>query len=206
MGRRNIPDRLPQDGTSKGNYTSIGLGNEKGSISFGHIHEKGDVTSGVMLRTPDGKHFMSMDIDGQRKGWTTFAGPGNFTVEAGDDNKKTDCTIMVNSKNGDISIIARDGNIRLEGNNIELVARGEGGSAGNIICTATENFVIKNTKKILMDSSSFFRLSTTGTGEVVANTCLSIYGSIIKGVTDAVAVKNSKNTNQKFQRKCTGGN
>ena len=32
MGRRNIPDRLPQDGTSKGNYTAIGLGNEKGSI------------------------------------------------------------------------------------------------------------------------------------------------------------------------------
>ena len=54
MGRRNIPDRLPQDGTSKGNYFATGMGNDKGSISFGHIHEKGDVTSGVMLRTPDG--------------------------------------------------------------------------------------------------------------------------------------------------------
>ena len=49
MGRRNIPDRLPQDGTSKGNYFATGMGNDKGSISFGHIHEKGDVTSGVML-------------------------------------------------------------------------------------------------------------------------------------------------------------
>ena len=85
MGRRNIPDRLPQDGTAKGTYFATGMGNDKGSISFGHIHEKGDVTSGVMLRTPNGKHFASLDIDGQRKGWTTFAGPGNFSVEAGDD-------------------------------------------------------------------------------------------------------------------------
>ena len=192
--------------SEKTNYWSQKISAQDASIIFGGISPEKDVRSSFMVKALDGRHFLTMDQDGQRKGWTTLAGPGNFTVEAGDDNKKTDLTIMFNSKNGDISIVARDGNIRLEGNNIELVARGEGGSAGNIICTATENFVIKNTKKILMDSSSFFRLSTTGTGEVVANTCLSIYGSIIKGVTDAVAVKNSKNTNQKFQRKCTGGN
>ena len=42
------------------------------------------MTAGVMLRTPNGKHFMAMDIDGERAGWTTFAGPGNFSIEAGE--------------------------------------------------------------------------------------------------------------------------
>jgi hypothetical protein len=108
-----IIDRLPSapgTGTTKGNYTASGLGNDKGSIMFGHIHEKGDVTSGVMLRTPDGK--------------------------------------------------------------------------------------------ILMDCTSFFSLSTTGTGSVIAKSCLNIYGSIIKGVSDAVTKKPSKNSNQKFWKQC----
>ena len=202
-----IIDRLPQGddaSTAKANYTASGLGNDKGSIAFGHIHEKGDVTSGVMLRTPDAEHFMSMDIDGQRKGWTTFAGPGNFSIEAGSAKKKIDSTIMVNSKNGDIQIIATDGNIRMEANNIELIARGEGGSAGNITCTATESFVVKDTKKILLDCSKLFTLSTTDTGEIVAKGCLNIYGSIIKGVTDAVRNKGAKNTNQKYWEKWNG--
>ena len=196
-----IIDRLPTDpgtGTTKGNYTANGLGNDKGSIMFGQIHEKGDVTAGVMLRTPNGKHFMAMDIDGERPGWTTFAGPGNFSIEAGEKRTKIDSVIMINAKNGDIQIIATDGNIRMEANNIELIARGEGGSAGNITCTATESFVVKDTKKILLDCSKLFTLSTTDTGEIVAKGCLNIYGSIIKGVTDAVAKKASKNTNRKF--------
>ena len=200
-----IIDRLPQgDGTgsAKANYTATAYGNDKGTIAFGHIHEKGDVTSGVMLRTPDAEHFMSMDIDGQRKGWTTFAGPGNFSIEAGSAKKKIDSTIMVNSKNGDIQIIATNGNIRLEANNIEMIARGEGGSAGNITCTATESFTIKDTKKILLDCTSFFSLSTTGTGNVIAKSCLNMYGSIIKGVSDAVTTKPSKNSNQKFWKQC----
>ena len=184
--------------TAKLNYTASSLGNDKGSIAFGHIHEKGDVTSGVMLRTPDGKHQMSMDIDGERKGWTTFTGPGNFTVEAGEKNEKIMVTIMINSKKGDIDIIANDGNIKLEANNIELIARGEGGSEGNITCTATENFTVKDTKKVLIDASVAFTLSTTGIGNVTANSCLNLYGSIIKGVTDACGVKPSKNSNKSF--------
>ena len=42
-------DRLPSGNTrtAKQNYTAIVYGNEKGSVGFGHIHEKGDGTSGV---------------------------------------------------------------------------------------------------------------------------------------------------------------
>ena len=201
-----IIDRLPNDpgtGTTKGNYTANGLGNDKGSIMFGQIHEKGDVTAGVMLRTPNGKHFMAMDIDGERPGWPTFAGPGNFSIEAGEKREKIDSVIMINAKNGDIQIIATDGNIRMEANNIELIARGEGGSAGNITCTATESFVIKDTKKILLDCTSMYKITTSGDGMLAANSMLALYGSVIKGVTDAVSVKGAKNSNRKFWAKMT---
>jgi hypothetical protein len=195
-------DPNPTD-TAKLNYTASGYGNEKGSIVFGHIHEKGDVTAGVMLRTPDGKHFMSMDIDDQRKGYTTFAGPGNFTIEAGSANETIDSTIMINSKKGDIQIVAKDGNIRLEGNNIELVARGEGGSGGNIRCVATENFVIENTKKVLLDASMQFKITSPGDVFIAANSMLGIYGALTKAVSDACSKKPSKNSNANLQKRFT---
>ena len=76
-------DRKPgQNGGNnlKSNYSAITYGNNHGSLSFGKIHKRADVTSDVMLQASDGEHFMSMDKDGPRKGWTTFMGPGNFQV------------------------------------------------------------------------------------------------------------------------------
>ena len=42
--------------TAKQTYNAVRYGTDKGSIKFGHIHKKGDVTAGVMLNTPDGRH------------------------------------------------------------------------------------------------------------------------------------------------------
>lgn len=208
---QNLADKANPTETAKANYTATGIGNDKGSIRFGHIHEPGDVTSGVLLQTPDGKHNMTMDIDGQRKGFTTFMGPGNFQVECGDKaekNKQTgkyESTMMLNAKKGDIHIIATDGKIRLEADSIDIIARGEGGSEGNITCTATENFVIKDTKKVLMDASIQFKITTSGDAFIAANSMLGIYGAVIKGVTDACSKKPSKNSNQNLQKRFTQG-
>jgi len=89
----------PSD-TAKQNYTAIRYGNDHGSISFGHIHEKADVTAAVILQTPDGRHQLSMDKDGPRKGWTSLTAPGNIQIEAGSDNQEAQDTLMINSKNG----------------------------------------------------------------------------------------------------------
>ena len=81
-----IPDKPPEENptdTAKQNYTEVGWGNDKGSIRLGHIHKQGDVTAGVILQTPDAEHQLSLDIDGQRKGWTVATGPGAFSVECG---------------------------------------------------------------------------------------------------------------------------
>jgi len=186
--------RLPSD-TAKQNYTAIKYGNDHGSISFGSIHKQGDVTSGVMLQTSDANHSFFMDKDGPRKGWTTITSPGNVQIEAGSDNEEAKDTLMINAKNGNILIVASNGKIRLEATDIELIATGEGGSKGNIRLFATEN-IETNSKKLLMNSKVSYKIVSAGTGEVVANSILKMYGSIFKGVDDSCAVKNAKNGGQ----------
>ena len=182
--------------TAEKNYSAVKSGTDKGTLKFGHIHKKGDGTSGVMLDTPDGRHQLSLDIDGQRKGWTTSTSPGNFSLVAGEDNTEPQDTIFINAVNGNIDICATNGKIRLQATDIELIAVGEGGSKGHIKCTATETFSVYETKKIILDSKSLTKITSTGSINIAANTMMKIYGSLIKAVTDASAVKNSKTNGQ----------
>ena len=191
-------DRLPKPGSTTNptdqaaqNYTEIGLGNDKGSIKMGHIHKQGDVTAGVGLYTPDGEHQLSLDIDGKRKGWTISTGPGAFEVECGSKMKETDNSVIITAVNGDVSITATNGKIRLQGTDIELTAVGEGQTKGNIKLEATENVLIES-KKVVVTAKTLYKLCTSGDAEIVANGVLELYGSIIRGVTDAVKIKDSK--------------
>ena len=195
-----IPGKGPEDNptdTAKQNYTELGWGNESGSIRLGHIHKQGDVTAGVILQTPDGEHQLSLDIDGNRKGWTTSTGPGAFSVECGSAMEEAQDSLILNAKNGNICITATNGKIRLQATDIELIAVGEGGSKGHIKCTATETFSVYETKKIILDSKSLTKITSTGSINIAANTMMKIYGSLIKAVTDACSVKNSKTNGQR---------
>ena len=187
-------------GQSKQNYTAKSSGNDKGSVKHGQIDKKGSVTSGVKPDTPDGRHQFNLEIDGKRKGWTSSTSPGNFQVECGSDNVEADSTCVIDAVNGDIIITAHNGKIRMVGTDIELVAIGEGGSKGHIKCSATETFTVHKTKKIILDSKSLTKITTGGIMWMAANSCMKIYSSIIRGVTDAVAIKNAKNGGQRFQK------
>ena len=191
-------------GSAKQNYTALRYGNNQGSIAFGQIHKQGDVTSSVMIETPDGEHQLSLDLDGERTGWTCSTSPGNFQVECGSANQEAEDSLVLNAKNGNIIIMATNGKIRLQGTDIELVAVGEGGAKGNIKMNATES-IVTDSKKLLMTAKSFYRIASPQTGEVVANGVLKLYGSIIRGVTDAVAVKDSKVAGQRFQKQMNEG-
>ena len=185
-------------GQSKQNYTAKSSGNDKGSVKHGQIDKKGSVTSGVKLDTPDGRHQFNLEIDGKRKGWTSSTSPGNFQVECGSDNVEADSTCVIDAVNGDIIITAHNGKIRMVGTDIELVAIGEGGSKGHIKCSATETFTVHKTKKIILDSKSLTKITTGGIMWMAANSCMKIYSSIIRVVTDAVAIKEAKNGGQRF--------
>ena len=184
----------------KKTYTTVKYCNDHGSITFGHIHKEADVISDVMLRGSDGEHFFSMDKDGERNGWTTSMSPGNFQVECGSNRKKDDDTCMINAKNGNIDIIATNGKIRMQANSIELVAVGDN-SEGNIVLEATETISL-DSSKIVMNSKIKTKIVSSGVTDICSNSCLKLYSSIIRGVTDAVAVKDSKVGGQRFQQEC----
>ena len=182
---------------AKQNYTSIGLGNDKGSFQSGRIHKQGDVTAGPGLYTPDGEHQLSLDVDGKREGWTISTSPGAFQVECGSKMEEAENAVIITAVNGDVSIVATNGKIRLQGTDIELTAVGEGQTKGNIKLEATENVKIES-KKVVVTAKTLYKLCTSGDAQIVANGVLEMYGSIIRGVTDAVASKDSKVGGQKF--------
>ena len=189
ISRNTVNNRIG-DG-AKENYTEWEKRTDKGSISLGSIDKNAGVTAGVALNTPIGDHAFKLEIDGPRKGWTTSTGPGNFTVECGSANEEAADTIMINAKHGNINIVASDGKIRLQGTDIELVAVGAGDDKGNIKMEATES-IITNSKKLMMSAKAYYRIASPGIGEVIANSVLSMYGSIFRGVSDGCVFKNSK--------------
>ena len=191
------PDRSGD--TAKQNYTAQTWGNDHGSITLGQVDYVGSVTSAFMVEAKDGRHTLSLDNDGQRKGWTSSTSPGVFQVECGSDRVEAEDSLILEAKNGNIIIKAHNGKIRLQGTDIELVAIGEGDSKGNIVCSATESFMIHETKKVLINASVMYKLSTSGIGEVTANSVLKVYGSVIRGVTDACSQKDSKVGGKRYQ-------
>ena len=191
-------DRSGEGNNLKKTYTTVKYSNDHGSISFGHIHKRADVISDVMLRGSDGEHFLSLDKDGQRKGWTTSMCPGNFQVECGSNKSQDSDTCMINAKNGNIDIIATNGKIRLQADSIEMFACGAG-DEGNVQRTATETASIFGSK-VIINSKVNTKLMSSGITEVIANSCLKMYGAIISGVSDAVASKDSKVGGQRYNQ------
>ena len=200
-------DRLPKNtegpnptGTTEQNYCGIKYGNEKGSISMGQIHEKGDVTSGVMLQTPDAEHNFTMDISGPRKGHSILTSPGNVAVKCGMTNTEEVDTMSITADNGNICITATKGKIRMKCTDFELVTTGSGTDSGNVVIKAAETFQAEG-KKITFNSQAYTKICGSGTVEITANSVLNIYGSLFKAVTDSIAgVKNSKFGGQKKLR------
>ena len=112
---------------AKINYTVTGYGNEHGSIHFGKIDRFGQVTAGVQLEGKDGRHQLTLDNDGVRKGCTTATSPAKFNIRTGTDNSKTlisdsEDTLNLIADNGNITIIASNGKIRLQVTDIEMIA------------------------------------------------------------------------------------
>ena len=185
--------------TAKQNYTATRQGNDHGSISFGHVASDGAVTSDIQLQASDGRHSIILDKDGPRKGCTQITAPGRISIQSGEDRQEAEDTLFINTLNGNIDIIASNGKIRLQGTDIELIAVGEGGSKGNIRLTASENIDIKADNKVTIDAKAMYKLATPGTAEIVANSAMTIYSAVIRGVSDGVANRDGKNGGKAFR-------
>ncbi len=196
---KSFVERSNPTDTTKSNYTETRYGNDHGSISFGHIHKPGDVTSGACIQAKNGKHGVFLDNDGQRKGWTSSICPGNFQVSCGEANEEAQDTMFLHASNGNIIVLATNGKLRLQATDIEIVAVGEGGSKGNIKMVATENISL-DCKKFIANAKSLYKIVSSGSAELVANAQMQLYSSIIRAVTDGCALKNSKNNLQRIQK------
>ena len=202
LNRNKDPKGADGGGTAHTNYTGQRLGNDHGNIKFGHIHKDAGTTSGVLLETTDSLHHITLDKAGERKGHTISVSPGDTVIEAGEKNTVDQTTIFINAVNGDICLVASNGKIRMQADDIEMIANGGGGNKGNIRLRAVENIETKS-KKLLMDASNFYKIVTPGYAELCANSGMIIYSSLIRGVTDAVALKDSKVGGQKIQKECS---
>jgi len=186
-------------GTAHSNYTAQRIGNDHGNIKFGHVHKDAGTTSGVLIETTDSLHHITLDKAGERKGHTISLSPGDTVIKAGEKNTASQTTIEIEAVNGDIVLVASNGKIRMQADDIEMIANGGDGNNGNISLTAGEN-IFTDSKKFLVTAKNFYKIVTPGYGEIVANSGMTLYASLIRGVTDACAIKDSKVGGQAIQR------
>ena len=170
--------------SEKKNYWTQAIGTQDALIQFGGVSSEKDVTSSFKVRALDGRHFFTMDQDGQRKGWTTLVSPGVTQIKSGLDLKAGQNAIFVEAENGDIVIKATDGNIRFEGDKIEFVARQE-------FNVEAHNKIDINSQNINIDARARMKVRANQFLSVDAPCGIEILSGIIKGVSCATKEFNS---------------
>ena len=184
----------------KKNFWAQEIGTQNAVQKFGALSPDGDVTSSWSVTGVDGRHFITLDEDGKRQGWTTINAPGAIQINAGEDivnvpdkdrgtgektgrkNKVEDDAIFINAENGDVIIRARNGKLRLEGLDIEMVATGNN-PEGTLWVHANENIKL-DSKNITVDGSLSVSLVSTGVVNVRSSLTLMASG-LVAGVTAA---------------------
>ena len=164
--------------SEKKNYWTQAIGTQDALIQFGGVSSEKDVTSSFKVRALDGRHFFTMDQDGQRKGWTTLVSPGATQVITGEDLVKGQNAIFVEAENGDIIIKATDGNIRLEGDRIDLFAKEE-------INMEACNKIDINSNNVNIEARARMRITARQFLLVDAPCGMQILSKIIQGVSAA---------------------
>ena len=164
--------------SEKKNYWTQAIGTQDALIQFGGVSSEKDVTSSFKVRALDGRHFFTMDQDGQRKGWTTLVSPGATQVITGEDLEKGQNAIFVEAENGDIIIKATHGNIRFEGDKIDFVAR-------DSFSVEAHNKIDINSNNVNIEARARMRITARQFLLVDAPCGMQILSKIIQGVSAA---------------------
>ena len=164
--------------SEKKNYWTQAIGTQDALIQFGGVSSEKDVTSSFKVRALDGRHFFTMDQDGQRKGWTTLVSPGATQIITGEDLVKGQNAIFVEAENGDIIIKATDGNIRVEGDKIDFVAR-------DSFTVEAHNKIDINSNNVNIEARARMRITARQFLLVDAPCGMQILSKIIQGVSAA---------------------
>ena len=174
--------------SEKENFYTLEYGNSDGAIKFGSLESgvskvSGEVISDVKLQGSYEGHYLTLDKDGPREGWTVARCPGSFNVTCGEyaQGPGSENSFMVIAKSGDIVIRAEDGDIRFEGRNVEIVASGSNNEKGTCNITANEEIKL-NSKKVTIDAEVAWKFISSGVGQIVCRTSMQMYSGFTKCV------------------------
>lgn len=170
----------------------IGYGNMYGEIQFGHLHLAGtsglesDTRSSVKLQAWDDIHYISLDMDGKRPGWTVNRCPGVWELKCGDERKPDDISVFMRAENGDIVIQAPNGRIRLQAQDIDIRAEGEDNTRGTVNLESNQSVNIK-TATVDVRGSVGINIQTPFSINMVANASLNMASNFVNGLSCASA-------------------
>jgi hypothetical protein len=168
------------------NFQTKRTGTSDGVISFGHIHPD-QVKSSIMIQGQEALEYISIDQTEPRKRWMTSRCRGRYQVGCGDDIPKDQVGFWVNAESSDI-LIQTKGRIRMEAENIDLIARGPDASKGVINIQSNESVNIE-TKKFTTNANESISLFTDGEMQQTAINIMKIVAGSVQKVTSMSAIK-----------------
>jgi hypothetical protein len=173
------------------NYHAHRKGTKDSETIRGHVHND-NVLSAYMVRSGyDYRHYVTLDADKGRQGWTIIRCPGAFELKAGDDVPYNKFGIYLEAINGDIVLRAKNGRIKLDAENIDLFAEGTKNNAGVINLESNEQINL-TTKNLTINVDSVAKFFSSGSLQLVADASLDIYGGLVDVATSAQKIKASK--------------
>ena len=179
-------------GTQK-NWHTIRYGTAEGELKFGHITQDNQ-TSAVMLRNGfHPTHYITLDQTGppHRKHGTICRSPGSFQVRAGDNTPKDEPGVYVEAVSGDLVLRAPSGRVRIEGQNVDIIAAGYDGQTGIINIDANDKILMR-AQTIDASATASLKLFSDNTVNMIAKGILEVYGGLIDFADGACSVKGSK--------------
>ena len=125
-------------------------------------------------------HYFQMDKSGgsktnPRKGGTIFRGPGPFKIQHGDAVEKDIPGVYIDSGNGDL-VLKSQGRIRIEAQDIDLIAHGGGGEHGVININANEKILANSKGSLNISTNVDFHFHTNKTARIIGMGGLKLYG------------------------------
>jgi hypothetical protein len=182
---------------TKENYHTIRYGNKDGELKFGHLHND-EVKSAFLVRSgTDPLHYMTFESDGNREGQTINRCTSTYQVKCGDTVKGDAPAFIVEALNGDIVLMAKNGNIRMEASkDILIKASGSDNTTGNINIEANERVNIE-AKEIKMNGKQAIRFISTGIGEITCKASLKMQASYMSCLS-SVCKDNKTKFGEKF--------
>ncbi len=183
--------------SEKKNIDAIKYGTKDGQIEFGHLHlansggTESNCTSSVMLQGSDSRHYMTMDKDGTREGWTLNRCPGVYEIKCATDIPENQVGFFLMADNGDIVIRAPKGRIRMSALDIDIRADGPDSTRGTINIDSNQSVNVK-TGTFDLNASTGVRLFTPKSMNIIANTSMGLVSNFINGLTAASKNKSNK--------------